>query len=78
MGYKAEDELSKLASLLKKECLYSRIIAGSVREPRNVVDWLLAGADIVTVVPAILDKMLVHPYTSLTVQQFLDDAKVLN
>lgn len=49
------------------------IIAGSVRTVKNVRDWVLAGADIVTVSPDILEKMLVNARTKETVEQFLKD-----
>jgi len=39
-----------------------------------VIEWLGAGAHIVTVVPNILQGMLVHPYTKETVRMFLEDA----
>jgi transaldolase len=40
----------------------------------NVVEWLESGAHIVTVVPSLLEGMLVHPYSKETVQMFLRDA----
>lgn len=54
--------------------LSAKLILGSVREVKNVIDWLIAGADIVTVPPDILEKMIYHPRTAETVQQFLEDA----
>jgi transaldolase len=40
----------------------------------NVIEWLEAGAHIVTVLPDLLKGMIVHPYSKETVQQFLCDA----
>jgi transaldolase len=74
MGYNAVDEISRLRRLLDQFALPAEIIAASTREVLNVVEWLDAGAHIVTVVPAILEGMLVHPYTKETVQMFLRDA----
>lgn len=51
------------------------IIAASVREAKNVTDWLLAGADIVTVTPEIFSRLVVHPYTKETVATFIAAAK---
>ena len=50
------------------------MIIGSTREVLNVIEWLEAGAHIVTVTPGLLEGMLVHPYTKETVRMFLDDA----
>ena len=49
------------------------IIVGSVRTVKNVEEWAQAGADIITVTPDILEKMLVNARTKETVAQFLDD-----
>lgn len=54
--------------------LKSKIIAGSTREVLNVIEWLEAGAHIVTVTPNLIEGMLVHPYSKETVRMFLDDA----
>jgi len=74
MGYNACEEITKLRKLLDQFDLKSSIIVGSTREILNVTEWLLAGAHIVTVVPNILQGMIVHPYTKETVKMFLKDA----
>lgn len=76
MGYNACEEIKKIRGLVDQFDLKSRIIIGSTREILNVTEWLLAGAHIVTVVPSILEGMIVHPYTKETVKMFLNDAKV--
>lgn len=74
MGYNACGEIRKLRSLLDGLQLRARIIVGSTREVLNVVEWLEAGAHIVTVVPDLLRGMLRHPASQEIVQQFLRDA----
>jgi transaldolase len=74
MGYNCLDELRKTRKLLDQFNLKAKIIAASTREVLNVVEWLEAGAHIVTVVPKFIEGMLVHPYTKETVRQFLQDA----
>lgn len=51
------------------------IIVGSTRTTKNIEDWALAGAHILTVTPEILDKMLVNARTKETVEQFLADGR---
>ena len=75
MGYNSCEEISKLRDVLDQFELQSEIIVGSTREVLNVIEWLHAGAHIVTVVPNLLKGMLVHPYSKETVKMFLDDAK---
>lgn len=74
MGYNVCGEIRTLRSLLDRFGLGARIIVGSTREVLNVVEWLDAGAHVVTVVPDLLRGMLVHPYSKETVRQFLRDA----
>lgn len=75
MGYNACNEITKLREVLDQFDLKSEIIIGSTREVLNVIEWLNAGAHIVTVVPKLLEGMLVHPYSKETVQMFLEDAR---
>lgn len=74
MGYNACDEISKLRKVLDQFNLESQIIVGSTREVLNIIEWLGAGAHIVTVVPHLLEGMIVHPYSKETIKMFLDDA----
>ena len=72
MGYDPCEEIRRARLLCKKE---TEIIAASCREVKNITDWLLAGADVVTVTPNLLTKMVNHPYTRETVEMFMRDAK---
>lgn len=75
MGYNSVEEIIKLRESLDRFNLTSKIIVGSTREVLNVIEWLNAGADIVTVVPKFIEGMIVHPYSKETVQMFLRDAE---
>jgi len=75
MGYNCIEEIKKTRKLIDDFELKAKIIIGSTREILNVVEWLVAGAHIVTVVPKLIEGMIVHPYSKETVQQFLRDAK---
>lgn len=74
MGYNACGEIARLRKLLDQFNLKSQIIVGSTREVLNVIEWLEAGGHIVTVLPSLVEGMLVHPYSKETVQMFLRDA----
>jgi transaldolase len=74
MGYNSCDEIRKLRKVLDCQKLPAKIIIGSTREVLNVIEWLEAGADIVTVTPDLIKGMIVHPYSKETVQMFLRDA----
>ncbi len=74
MGYNACEEITKLRNVLDDFDLKAKIIVGSTREVLNVIEWLGAGAHFVTVMPSLLEGMIVHPYSKETVQTFLTDA----
>jgi transaldolase len=74
MGYNACDEITKLRQALDDFDLKAKIIIGSTREVLNIIEWLNAGAHYVTVVPNLLEGMIVHPYSKETVRMFLADA----
>jgi len=73
MGYDSREEIARLRDLLDDFDLSAKIIVGSTREVVNVIEWLEAGAHIVTVTPKFIDGMIVHPYSKETVQMFLRD-----
>lgn len=75
MGYNCIEEIKKIRRLIDDFKLKAKIIVGSSREILNVVEWLNAGAHIVTVAPKLLEGMILHPYSKETCQQFLRDAK---
>lgn len=51
----------------------TKLIIGSIRQEKDIVDSFLAGADIVTVPPNFFEKMATHPKTSETINQFIND-----
>ena len=51
----------------------TQILVASVRHPVHVVDAAKIGADVVTLPPAVLDKMLSHPLTKIGLENFLAD-----
>ena len=51
----------------------TEILVASVRHPMHVVEAAKIGADVVTLPPAVLDKMLSHPLTDIGLKNFLDD-----
>lgn len=75
MGYDSRTEITKTRQILDSLGLKAKIIIGSTREVLNIIEWLNAGAHIVTCTPDLIKGMIVHPYTKETVQMFLNDAK---
>jgi len=53
--------------------LKTQILVASVRHPLHVIDAAKIGADVVTLPPGVLDKMLQHPLTKIGLENFLAD-----
>ena len=51
----------------------TEILVASIRHPMHVVDAAKIGADVVTLPPAVLGKMLKHPLTDIGLKNFLAD-----
>lgn len=60
-----------------KDDFKTQILVASIRHPIHVVDAAKIGADVVTLPPAVLDKMLHHPLTDIGLENFLSDWKKL-
>lgn len=55
----------------------TQILVASIRHPIHVIDAAKIGAHVVTLPPAVLDKMLQHPLTDIGLDNFLSDWKKL-
>jgi len=51
----------------------TEILAASMRHPRHVIDAAMIGADVATLPPDVLKKLLMHPLTDRGLDQFLAD-----
>ena len=51
----------------------TQILVASIRHPIHVVEAAKIGADVVTLPPTVLDKMLQHPLTKIGLENFLAD-----
>lgn len=77
MGYNSCEEIARLRQVLDQIGSPAQIIVGSTREVLNIIEWIEAGAHIVTIVPKLIEGMLVHPYSKETVQMFLRDGQAV-
>src|SRR5918996_5029788 len=57
--------------------LDTQILAASLRHPRHVAEAALIGADVATLPPDVLRKLLLHPLTDRGLEQFLADWNTL-
>ena len=55
----------------------AEVLVASIRHPLHVIDAAKHGADVVTLPPDVLGKMMTHPLTDIGLAKFLDDWKKL-
>lgn len=74
-GGNSPEVIAETVDWLERWDYKSQLIIGSIRSVGEIINSANAGAHIVTVPPAQLDKMADHRYTRDTVKQFITDAQ---
>jgi transaldolase len=74
-GHDGMAVVAETAEIFDLHGLETQLIAASIRHPLHVPQAALAGADIVTVPYAVLQKMVRHPLTDVGLDRFLKDWK---
>jgi transaldolase len=67
------DLISQISKVLKNNGFESKIIASSIRNPRQVRECALAGADIATIPFNTIKEMIKHPKTKEGMEKFTKD-----
>lgn len=63
-------EIGRMAQIIDKRNLATKIIVGSIRNPSDITEAMEAGADIVTIPPKVLYAALFHPKSEETRREF--------
>jgi transaldolase len=53
----------------------TQVLVASIRHPRHVVDSMKIGADIATIPPDVMGKLIKHPLTDIGLENFMKDWK---
>ncbi|MCA9811286.1 MAG: fructose-6-phosphate aldolase [Nitrosarchaeum sp.] len=78
IGQNGMNLIAEIKTIFSNYDFKTEILVASVRHPIHVVDAAKIGADVVTLPPAVLDKMLKHPLTDIGLNSFLEDWKKLH
>ena len=65
--------IADIATIFDQYAFETEILVASVRSPQHVMKSAMLGADVVTLPPQLLDKLIQHPLTTKGLQQFLAD-----
>ena len=77
VGQDGMDVIREARQIFDNYTIATQILAASMRHPRHVVDAAMIGADVATLPPEVLRKLLQHPLTDRGLEQFLSDWKSL-
>jgi transaldolase len=75
IGQEGMQIIEEITEIFYNYDIETEIIVASVRHPIHVIDAARLGADIATVPPAVLRKMVKHSLTDVGIKRFLDDWK---
>ena len=73
IGHTGMDLIKEIKQIFHNHDFKTQILVASIRHPQHVVDAGKIGADVVTLPPAVLEKMLKHTLTDKGLKAFLDD-----
>ena len=73
IGQDGMNLIQEIKTIFSNYAFKTQILVASVRHPLHVIDAAKIGADVVTLPPAVLDKMLQHPLTKIGLDNFLAD-----
>jgi transaldolase len=73
VGQEGMDVIREARQMFDNYSIATQILAASIRHPRHVVEAAMIGADVATLPPEVLHKLLQHPLTDRGLEQFLAD-----
>ena len=74
-GHVGMDVVREILQIFKNYNFETEIIVASIRNPIHIIEAAKAGANVATVPPDVLEKMVKHPLTEEGLQRFLEDWK---
>lgn len=77
IGSEGLNLVSEIVQIFASYDISTQVLVASVRHPLHVIESAKMGADVVTLPPDILDKMMRHPLTDKGLDLFLNDWKKL-
>lgn len=72
------DVVRDIVTIFKNYHFDCEVLVASVRHPLHVIDAAKIGADVVTLPPDVLAKMILHPLTDIGLARFLEDWKKIS
>lgn len=75
IGHDGIETIRQIKILFQQYNISTKIIAASIKNVKQVVDSIIAGADMVAVPPAVFQSMFYHPLTAEGIEKFVNVLK---
>jgi transaldolase len=75
IGNEGMQVVRDIAQIFKQNGVKTKLLVASIRHPIHVIEAAKAGADVVTIPPQVIRKMVKHPLTTIGIERFLEDWK---
>ena len=73
IGQRGMEVVEDLVKIRDNYKLRAEVLVGSIRHPQHVLEAAKIGADIATMPPEVMEKMMQHPLTDAGLKRFLED-----
>jgi transaldolase len=73
VGQRGMEVVEDLVKIRDNYGMKAQVLVGSIRHPQHVLEAAKIGADIATMPPDVMEKMMQHPLTDSGLKRFLDD-----
>ncbi len=73
IGQRGMEVVEDLVRIRDNYGLKAEVLVGSIRHPQHVLEAAKIGADIATMPPEVMEKMMQHPLTDIGLKRFLED-----
>jgi transaldolase len=73
VGHRGMEVVEDLVKIRDNYRFKAQVLVGSIRHPQHVLEAAKLGADIATMPPEVMEKMVQHPLTDIGLKRFLED-----
>jgi transaldolase len=73
IGQRGMEVVEDLVKIFSNYEIKAEVLVGSIRHTQHVLEAARIGADIATMPPEVMEKMMQHPLTDIGLKRFLDD-----
>lgn len=67
--------IAEIVTIFRNYNLKTKVLVASVRHPRHVIEAAQLGADICTIPPEVMGKLVQHPLTDIGIKKFMEDSR---